>query len=146
MEEEGRDGKRGFRVDYATQTEVKEKLNLLTSQKKKLEKTIVKINPKRDALSWEEMLHNSCKHDYQEKLIVDLLALFREDIDTKKTIQVTVLTNLVGKLKGNVNHKYVSLIKMIAKLHKTRLGETNFDLMSVSMLVLFRILPNRILS
>ncbi|CAH3142481.1 unnamed protein product [Porites lobata] len=78
------------------------------------------------------MLHNSCKHDYQEKLIVDLLALFGEDIDTKKPIQVTVITNLVGKLKGNVNHKYVPLIKMIAKLHKTRLGETNFDLMSVS--------------
>ena len=146
VEEEGRVGKRGFRLDYATQTEVKEKLNLLTSQKKKLEETIVKINPKRDELSWEEMLHNSCKHDYQEKLIVDLLALFREDIDTKKPIQVTVLTNLVGKLKGNVNHKYVPLIKMIAKLHKTRLGETNFDLMSVSMLVLYRILPNRILS
>lgn len=146
VEEEGRVGKRGFRLDYATQTEVKEKLNLLTSQKKKLEKTIVKINLKRDALSWEEMLHNSCKHDYQEKLIVDLLALFGEDIDTKKPIQVTVITNLVGKLKGNVNHKYVPLIKMIAKLHKTRLGETNFDLMSVSMLVLFRILPNRILS
>ena len=146
VEEEGRVGKRGFRLDYATQTEVKEKLNLLTSQKKKLEETIVKINPKRDEFSWEEMLHNSCKHDYQEKLIVDLLALFREDIDTKKPIQVTVLTNLVGKLKGNVNHKYVPLIKMIAKLHKTRLGETNFDLMSVSMLVLYRISPNRILS
>ena len=146
VEEEGRVGKRGFRLGYATQTEVKEKLNLLTSQKKKLEETIVKINPKRDELSWEEMLHNSCKHDYQEKLIVDLLALFGEDIDTKKPIQVTVITNLVGKLKGNVNHKYVPLIKMIAKLHKTRLGETNFDLMSVSMLVLFRILPNRILS
>ena len=146
VEEEERVGKRGFRLDYATQTEVKEKLNLLTSQKKKMETMIVKINAKRDALSWEEMLHNSCKHDYQEKLIVDLLALFREDIDKTKPIQVTVLTNLVGKLKGNVNHKYTSLIKIIAKLHKTRLGETNYDLMCVSMLVLFKILPNHILS
>ena len=34
VEEEGRVGKRGFRLDYATHTEVKEKLNLLTSQKK----------------------------------------------------------------------------------------------------------------
>ena len=66
-------------------------------------------------------------------MIVDLLALFREDIDIKKPVQVTVLTNLVGKLKGNVSHKYIPLIKMIAKLHKTRLGETNYDLMSVSM-------------
>ena len=100
VEEEERVGKRGFRLDYATQTEVKEKLSLLTSQKKKLETTMAKINPKRDALSWAEMLHNSCKHDYQEKLIVDLLALFREDIDKTKPIQVTVLTNLVGKIKG----------------------------------------------
>ena len=63
---------------------------------------IVNITPKRDALSWEEMLHNSSKRDYQEKLILDLLALFREDIDTTKPIQVTVLTNLEKKLKGNV--------------------------------------------
>mgnify|MGYP000135066841 CR=1 FL=1 len=103
---------------------------------------MAKINPKRDALSWAEMLHNSCKHDYQEKLIVDLLALFREDIDKTKPMQVTVLT----KLKGNVYHKYAPLIKMIAKLHKTRLGETNYDLMSVSMLALLRILPSCILN
>ena len=107
---------------------------------------MTKINPKRDALSWAEMLHNSCKHDYQEKLIVDLLALFREDIDKTNPMQVTVLTNLVGKLKGNVNHKYTLLIKIIAKLHKTRLGETNYDLMSVSMLALLRILPSCILN
>ena len=123
MEEEERVGKRGFRLDYVTQTEVKEKLSLDTLLKKKLETTMAKINPKRDALSWAEMLHNSCKHDYQEKLIVDLLALFREDIDKTKPMQVTVLT----KLKGNVNHKYTPLIKIIAKLHKTRLGETNYD-------------------
>ena len=132
---EGRVGKRGFRLDYATQTEVKEKLHSVTSEKKNLEKTVVMRKQRRDVLSWEEMLHNSCKHGYQEKLIVDLLALFREDIDIKKPVQVTVLTNLVGKLKGNVNHKYIPLIKMIAKLHKTRLGETNYDLMSVSILI-----------
>ena len=131
---EGRVGKRGFRLDYATQTELKRKLHTVTSEKRNLEKTVVTIRKQqRDVQSWEEMLHNSCKHDYQEKLIVDLLALFREDIDIKKPVQVTVLTNLVGKLKGNVNHKYIPLIKMIAKLHKTRLGETNYDLMSVSM-------------
>ena len=60
-------------------------------REKKLEIMIVNITPKRDALSWEEMLHNSSKRDYQEKLIVDLRALFR---DTTKPIQVTVLTNL----------------------------------------------------
>ena len=132
--EEGRVGKRGFRLDYATQTELKEKLHTVTAEKRNLEKTVLTIRiQQRDVLSWEEMLHNSCKHGYQEKLIVDLLALFREDIDIKKPVQVTVLTNLVGKLKGNVSHKYIPLIKMIAKLHKTRLGETNYDLMSVSM-------------
>ena len=63
---------------------------------------IVNITPKRDALGWEEMLHKSSKRDYQGKLIRDLLALFREDIDTTKPIQVTVLRNLEKKLKGNV--------------------------------------------
>lgn len=65
------------------QTEVKEKLHTVTSEKKNLEKTLVTRKQQRDVLSWEEMLHNSCKHGYQEKLIVDLLALFREDIDIK---------------------------------------------------------------
>ena len=74
---------------------------------------IVNVTPKRDAL------HNSSKRDYQEKLIVDLLALFIEDIDTSKPIQVTVLTNLEEKLKGSINHKYTPLIRNIANLHKT---------------------------
>ena len=80
------------------------------------------------------MLHNSFKHDYQEKLIVNLLALFREDIDTKKPVQVTVLTNHVGKLKGNVNHKYVPLIKMIAKYctKQDLERETSINFFSVS--------------
>ena len=46
MEEEGRVEKRGFRLDYATQTEVKEKLNLLTSQKKKVGENDRKDKPK----------------------------------------------------------------------------------------------------
>ena len=98
---EGRVGKRGFCLVYATQTELKEKLHAITSEKRNLEKTVVTRMQQRDVL----------KHGYQEKLIVDLLALFREDVDVKNPVQVTVLTNFVGKLKGNVNHKYIPLIK-----------------------------------
>ena len=70
----------------ATQTELKEKLHTIISEKRNLEKTVVTIRmQQRDVLSWEEMLHSSCKHVYQEILIVDLLALFREDIDMNQS-------------------------------------------------------------
>ena len=120
---EGRVGKRGFRLDYATQRELKEKLHTITSEKRNLEKTVATIRmQQRDVLSWEEMLHNSCKHDYQEKLIVDLLALFREDIDIKKPVQVTVLTNLVGKLKGCQSQIHTTHKNDCQVTQKTTLG------------------------
>ena len=88
-----------------------------------MEKTVAAIRmQQRDVLSWEEMLHNSCKHSYQEKLVVKLLALFREDIDIKKPVQVTVLTNLVGKLKGCQSQIHTTHKNDYQVTQKTTLG------------------------
>ena len=81
--------------------------------------------------SWEEMLQESCNEKYQEKLIVDLLYLFKQDIDQSNPVQLAVIRNLVGKLRGSVNHQYLPLMKTIGKPHKIRLGETNYDLLKV---------------
>ena len=67
------------------------------------------------------MLQESCEEKYQEKLTVDLLHLFKEDIDQTNPVQVTIMRNLVGKLRGGVNHHFVSLMKTIGKMHKIEL-------------------------
>lgn len=77
---------------------------------------------------------------YQEKLIVDLLYLFRQDIHQSNPVQLAVIRNLVGKLKGSVNHHYLPLMKTIGKLHKIRLGETNYDLLKVRFLYKFNLI------
>ena len=127
---ENRIGKKGFRHDYARKTEMKEKVSELVQANKNLGKTVASMSAKH-LKTWEEMLQESCNEKYQEKLIVDLLYLFKEDIDKSKPVQLAVLRNLVGKLKGSVNHHYLPLIKTIGKLHKIRLGETNYDLLKV---------------
>ncbi|KAJ7352805.1 hypothetical protein OS493_033867 [Desmophyllum pertusum] len=127
--DENRLGKKGFRINYASRNELENELEHLQNQNQNLRKTVtVFMKKERNSTSWEEFLHESCKQDYQEKLIVDLLHLFQHDIDQKKPLQTMILQNLVGKLRGTVNHRYIPIIKMIGKLHKIRLGETNYDL------------------
>ena len=45
-------------------------------------------------------------------------------------IQVTVIRNLVSKLKSKNNTKYVDIIKDTSALHKNRLGQKNYALLS----------------
>ena len=127
---ENRIGKKGFRHDYAFKNEIKEKVVELQDSNRKLGKTVTSLSAKKSK-TWEEMLQESCEEKYQEKLIVDLLHLFKEDIDQTNPVQVTIIRNLVGKLRRGVNHHFVPLMKTIGKMHKIRLGETNYDLMKV---------------
>ena len=127
---ENRIGKKGFRHDYALKNEIKEKVVELQDSNRKLGKTVSSLSAKKSK-TWEEMLQESCEEKYQEKLIVDLLHLFKEDIDQTNPVQVTIIRNLVGKLRRGVNHHFVPLMKTIGKMHKIRLGETNYDLMKV---------------
>jgi len=122
-------GKRGFRHDYAKKTEVKATIHSLSLENKNVSRAVSALKKReRSVQGWEEMLHESCKHGYQEKLIVDLLTLFKQDIDVTRPVQIAILANLVGKLKGTVNHHYIPLIKTIGKMHKIRLGECNYKL------------------
>ena len=67
------------------------------------------------------MLQESCEEKYQEKLTVDLLHLFKEDIDQTNPVQVTIMRNLVGKLRRSVNNRFVPLMKTIGKMRKIEL-------------------------
>ena len=64
------------------------------------------------------MLQESCEEKYQEKPTVDLLHLFTEDIDQTNPVQMTIIRNLVGKLRRGVNYHFVPLMKTIGKMYK----------------------------
>ena len=130
LHNENRIGKKGFRHDYAHKKEMREIVEELHRENKKLANTVSSLSV-RQSKSWEEMLQQSCNEKYQEKLIVDLLHLFKQDVDQTNPVQLTVIRNLVGKLRGRCNLHYVPIMKTIGKLHKIRLGETNYDLLKV---------------
>ena len=130
LSHENRIGKKGFRYDYALKAEMKEKVAELQSSNKKLGKAVSSLSVMKP-MPWEQVLQESCDEKYQEKLIVDLLHLFKQNIDQTNPVQITIIANLVGKLRGGVNHHYLPLMKSIGKMHKIRLGETNYDLLKV---------------
>lgn len=72
-------GERGFRHDYAKKTEVK--LHSLSHENKNASRAVSALKKREMSVqSWEEMLHESSQHGYQEKLIVDLLTLLKQDV------------------------------------------------------------------
>ena len=76
-------GERGFRHDYAKKTEVK--LHSHSHENKNASRAVSALKKREMSVqSWEEMLHESSHHGYQEKLIVDLLTLLWQ----KKTLQL----------------------------------------------------------
>ena len=113
---DNRIGRKGFRHDYALKNEIKEKLVEEQDSNWKLGKAVTSLSVKKSK-TWEEMLQESCEEKYQEKLTV----LFKEDIDQTNPVQVTIMRNLVGKLRRGVNHHFVPLMKTIGKMHKIEL-------------------------
>ena len=72
-------GERGFRHDYAKTTEVK--LHSLSHENNNASRAVSALKKREMSVqSWEEMLHESSQHGYQEKLIVDLLTLLKQDV------------------------------------------------------------------
>ena len=117
---DNRIGRKGFRHDYALKNEIKEKLVELQDSNRKLGKAVTSLSVKKSK-TWEEMLQESCEEKYQEKLTADLLHLFKEDIDQTNPVQVTIMRNLVGKLRRGVNNHFVPLMKTIGKMRKIEL-------------------------
>jgi len=70
---------------------------------------------------WERSLMDSCLSCDEEKLIVDLIRLFKMGVSkTKQTAKLR---------KGNSNH-YVELVKDISSLFRNELGTTNYSLLA----------------
>jgi len=79
---------------------------------------------------WERSLMDSCLSCNEEKLILDLMRLFKMEVSKTKPIQIMVIRNLTAKLsKGNNNH-YLEMIKDISSLFRNELGTTNYSLLA----------------
>lgn len=78
----------------------------------------------------EDCLLDSCISRDEQKLVIDLVRLFKSGMAKKKPVQVLVLRNLVSKLLKNNNHHYASLIKDLSGLFKNELGPTNYSLLA----------------
>ena len=125
-------GIRGFNQRYAKSQEMKSALKTEQNRRKEAERdlswlTRVKLTTSR----WERSLMDSCLSCNEEKLILDLMRLFKMGVSKTKPIQIMVIRNLAAKLsKGNNNH-YLEMIKdIISSLFRNELGTTNYSLLA----------------
>ena len=128
---ENRLGIAGFNKRYARKGELEDALSKEGERRKAAENHVkelvsIKLSPK----DVEDCLMGSCMAGDEEKLIVDLVRLFKSGIAHKKPVQILVLRNLVSKLLRNNNHHYVSLIKDLSGVFKNELGPTNYSMLA----------------
>ena len=115
---ENRIGRKGFRHDYALKNEIKAKTCRAAGFKPEAGKNS-------DQFVSEEVKKlgrnapGKLRKKYQEKLIVDLLHFLKEDIAQTNPVQVTIIRNLVGKLRRGVNHHFVPLMKPLERCTKS---------------------------
>ena len=108
-------GKRGVRKSYATKRETYDALHTRPVKKLKNE-TEAKHS------------HQSSDQGDRKRLVDDLSALFKKDVDIQNPMQFTIINNLVGKLKSGRNHRFSGDMKNISKLYRNKLGRTNYNL------------------
>ena len=128
---ENRLGLGGFNKRYARKGELEEALNKEGQRRKAAEKQVkeiarIQLAPK----DIEACLLDSCFAGDEQKLIIDLVRLFKSNIVQKKPVQILVLKNLVSKLLRNNNHRYVSLIKDLSGVFKNELGPVNYSMLA----------------
>lgn len=122
---------RDFRTSYARVNE-----QIRAFEKEKIDKKRAEIlnigllNVVCTHREWEEVLGESVENEDDVKFILDLVGLFKGNIAKEHSIQITVMKNLVGKLKSKNNHKYLDIVKDISTLHKNRLGERNYSILA----------------
>ena len=115
-------GKVGFRTSYARVNEQREALKMEKHRRKRAEKlSSGLLGVVRTHKDWEEVLVESVDNQDDVKFILDLVGLFKENIAREHPVQITVMKNLVGKLKSKNNHRYLDIVKDISSLHKTGL-------------------------
>ena len=79
---------------------------------------------------WEKCLTDLCLSCDEEKLIIDIMRLFKVGISKIKPVQLMVLHNLTSKLLKKNNNHHLALIKDISSLFKNELGSTNYVLLA----------------
>ena len=130
-ETHSRIGRRGFCTSYARVNEQRRAFEKEKIDKKRAEKlNSGLLNVVRTHREWEEVLGESVENQDDVKFILDLVGLFKGNIAKEHPIQITVMKNLVGKLKSKNNHKYLDIVKDISTLHKNRLGERNYSILA----------------
>ena len=124
-------GRVGFRTSYAHVNEQRKALKTEKINRKRAEKlnnsllSVVRTHKER-----EEVLLESVENQDDVKFILDLVGLFKGKIAHDHPVQITVMKNLVGKFKSKYNYRYLDIVKDNSSLHKNRLGERNFSILS----------------
>lgn len=124
-------GLKGFRNDYAKHGEELKAFKQSQNAKKESEETSsALIKELKKPQKWTDILLQSCLNDDEAKLVDDLVKLLQAGVSQSKPIQVTIIRNLVSKLKSKNNTKYVDVIKDVSAMHKNRLGLKNYALLA----------------
>ena len=124
-------GLKGFRNGYAKHGEELKALKQSQSAKKESEeKSNALIKELNKPQKWTDLLLQSCLNGDEAKLVEDLVKLLQAGVSESKPIQITVIRNLVSKLKSKNNTKYVEIIKDLSAVHKNRLGLKNYALLA----------------
>lgn len=124
-------GLKGFRNGYAKHGEELKALKQSQSAKKEAEeKSNALIKELNKPQKWTDLLLQSCLNGDEAKLVEDLVKLLQAGVSESKPIQITVIRNLVSKLKSKNNTKYVEIIKDLSAVHKNRLGLKNYALLA----------------
>lgn len=123
-------GIQGFNHRYARSFEMESALKMEKDHRKEAERNFADLTRiKLTVTEWERSLMDSCL-SCDEKLIVDLIRLFKMGVSKTKPVQMMIISNLTAKLrKGNNNH-YVELVKDISSLFRNDLGTTNYSLLA----------------
>ena len=120
----------GFNQRYAKTLELKNALKAESRGRKEAERHVKELTRvKLSRGGWEKCLMDSCLNCDEEKLIIDLMRLFKMGISKTKPVQLMVLHNLTSKLLKKNNNHYLELIKDISSLFKNELGSTNYSLL-----------------
>ena len=124
-------GIQGFNHRYARLFEIESALKMEKDRRKEAERNFADLTRiKLTVTEWERSLMESCLSCDEEKLIVDLICLFKMGMSKTKQVQMMIIRNLTAKLrKGNNNH-YVELVKDISSLFRNELGTTNYSLLA----------------
>ena len=123
---------RGMKEENLTKVEKAEKDADRTYKLKALEREVAKLTKtiRHSENNWTHILHTSILRQDEQQFLSDCCRLFQKGASDKHPVQITVMKNLVQKLKSGNNTRFPDLIKEIALMHKTQLGDTNYAVMS----------------